>query len=75
METHNLGSTRQYNQPTWTGAGFVEAPPAQELWERLPPELLRDIALEEIRSGNKPIGILENQERGIVLLSLAKGGR
>ncbi|ERS84824.1 hypothetical protein Q672_17990 [Marinobacter sp. EVN1] len=71
METHNLGSTRQYNQPTWTGAGFVEAP-AQELWERLP-ELLRDIALEEIRSGNKPIGILENQERGIVLLSLAKG--
>ncbi|WP_431475192.1 hypothetical protein RVM24_07485 [Marinobacter sp. KM021] len=71
METHNLGSTLQYTQLIWTGDGFIEAA-AQDLWERLP-ESLRTIALCEIRSGNKPISILENQERQVVLLSLAKG--
>ena len=71
METHNLGPTKQYTRPTWTGDGFIEVA-AQDLWERLP-ESLRTIALFEIRSGNKPISILENQETQVVLLSLAKG--
>lgn len=71
MRVHNLGSTTQYEFPEWTGDGFVEEIP-QSLWNRLP-ELLRKIVIEEIHVGNATESILENRERGIVLLGLKWG--
>ena len=66
-----MGSTTQYDAPTWTGEGFEEGA-AQNLWLRLP-ELLQKIVLAEIALGNTTDSILENRERKIVVLSLAKG--
>ncbi len=71
MKIQNLGSTVQYDNPTWNGCGFVEEKP-NELWVRLP-KTLKNIALEEIKNGNSPISILENKERNIVLLSFENG--
>ena len=71
MKVLELGSTTQYAEPTWIDNGFAEEAP-QKLWRRLP-ESLRKIALEEIRHGNKAVGILENRESKIVLLSFREG--
>lgn len=71
MRVHDLGTTTQYDSPTWNGNGFAEEIP-QALWNRLP-ESLRKIALEEIHLGNAPEFILENRERDIVLLALKTG--
>lgn len=71
MRVHNLGTTTQYEFPEWTGNGFVEEIP-QSLWDRLP-ERLRKIVLEEIHVGNATESMLENRERGIVLLTLKMG--
>jgi hypothetical protein len=71
MRIHDLGTTTQYECPTWTGNGFVEEVP-QALWTRLP-ESLRKIALEDIRLSNNTESILESRERGIVLLALRTG--
>lgn len=71
MEVHNLGSTIQYDNPTWNGDGFAEEHPNQ-LWRRLP-NSLREIAVEEIRQGNYPDSILGDMERNIVLLSFKRG--
>ncbi len=66
-----MGPTIQLDAPTWMGEGFEEGP-AQALWLRLP-EVLQKIVLDEIALGNTIESILENRERNIVLLSLAKG--
>ncbi len=71
MKVLELGSTTHYAELTWLDDGFVEDAP-QKLWRRLP-ESLREIALEEIRHGNRTEGILENRERKIVLLSFREG--
>ena len=71
MEIHNMGTTTQYSGPTWNGNGFSEHEP-NNLWGRLP-ESFKEIALAEILEGNKPISILENKERGIILLEFEKG--
>lgn len=64
-------TTVQFNGPTWNGNGFSEVEP-NSLWERLP-ENLRHVAIAEIGAGNRALAILENSERGIVLLSLERG--
>ena len=66
-----MGSTTQFDAPTWMREGFEEDP-AQALWLRLP-ELLQKIVLNEIALGNTIESILENRERDIVVLHLAKG--
>ena len=71
MKIIELGSTTQYDNPTWIGDGFAEDVP-QELWRRLP-ESLRKTALEEISHGNKIEAILENRGRNIVLISFREG--
>ena len=71
MRIHDLGSTVQYDDPTWNGDGFSEERP-NELWTRLP-HSLKAIAVEEIRRGNNPKSILENKEKNIVLLSFRAG--
>lgn len=64
-------STTQFNYPTWNGGGFFEGEP-NSLWVRLP-ESLRSIASAEVSAGNSVLSILENSERGIILLSLERG--
>ena len=71
MREQSLGTTTQYDSPTWTGNGFAEEGP-KEMWYRLP-DSLKKIALEEIGLGNVFKSILENHEKGIVLLSLRAG--
>lgn len=71
MKINRIGSTTQYDEPTWIGDGFAEDVP-QALWRRLP-ESLRKIALVEISYGNKIESILENRERNIVLISFREG--
>jgi hypothetical protein len=71
MQTKELGTTTQYDGPTWTGAGFLEQGP-QRLWASMPTSL-RSIAIQEIQHGNAPIGILDNHERHVVILILKTG--
>ena len=71
MQAKELGTTTQYDGPTWTGAGFLEREP-QRLWGSMPTSL-RIIAAQEIEHGNVPISILDNREREIVILILQKG--
>jgi hypothetical protein len=71
MQAKELGTTTQYDDPTWTGAGFLEHDP-QRLWASMPASL-RSIAAQEIQLGNAPISILDNRDRGIVILIFEKG--
>ena len=71
MQAKELGSTTQYDGPTWTGEGFLEHDP-QRLWAAMPTSL-RSIAIQEIQQGNAPISILGNREREIVILILQTG--
>ncbi len=71
MRSYDLGTTKVYEDLTWTGNGFAEKIP-NRLWCRLP-ERLRNIAVEEICLGNVPDSILENKSRELVLLSLRGG--
>jgi|JI7StandDraft_1071085.scaffolds.fasta_scaffold354505_1 hypothetical protein len=64
-------STTQLNEPAWNGNGFSE-PEAQALWVRLPANL-RTIASEEIQAGNAVQAVLENRDRGIILVCLSRG--
>lgn len=71
MRAKEIGTTTQYDFPTWTGAGFLEQDP-QRLWASMPISL-RSIAIQEIQHGNAPISILDNRERGIVILVFRTG--
>ena len=71
MDIQNLGTTIQYRSPTWNGNGFSEDEP-NKLWLRLP-STLKAIAVAETNEGNKPISILENKKRSIVLLGFERG--
>ncbi|HSN17040.1 MAG TPA: hypothetical protein VLV87_02425 [Gammaproteobacteria bacterium] len=71
MEIRDLGSTIQIDGPTWNGDGFVEEYP-NRLWNRLP-KILRALAVEEIKAENQPASMLDNKDRGIVLLAFRSG--
>ena len=54
----------------WRGDGFSE-PVATQMWCELP-VALRQIAAQQIESGNEAWNILRNSERGIVLLAFRR---
>jgi hypothetical protein len=71
MDISELGTTIQFNNPTWVGSRFVENGP-QLLWQKLP-QNLKEIALQEVDKGNSILSILENRDGEIVALCFREG--
>lgn len=72
MNKQELGATTtSYMEISWSDDGFSEPEP-NELWLRLP-KLLKIICRDEVSEGNAIYSILENRERGIVVLSFDQG--
>lgn len=70
MGTQRLGTdTTSVDALAWNGHGFGDVT-ADELWAELP-AILKEVALAELRAGNKPVNILRNDTRGIVLLAFS----
>jgi hypothetical protein len=71
MERFDLGTAVQFESPSWTGCGFAERE-AQNLWSNLP-SILQQIAIDEIRSGNRATSILQDSNTGAIVLTFEKG--